>query len=515
MKRIAFLTAILSLSLPALQAASLCSTHDGTGTHSIALAKKKAKPAPAPDQTAGAKASKGAKDAKDAPKDAKDAKEEPKEAAAEDAPKPADAKPAEAEGQKTAVGKPMETCNRLRARMEEAEKELAAISKPSRQLQSRCKSTKSYVTSQLERMEAAATEIAQLQEKLDGATAHDYQFTIVPADQRDKYVQDGLAAHKAMLTDMKEKKKSRKIRGLDKFEIMRERFQGMPEYKEADAWYEQTLKDLERAWTKMKAAEEKKREKLQSAKRQKMEEDDDKGFEKLEKLLKEDGDDIAQVWYQPEPRNMRMLDNCLNKVRDALRRRETTKERQAEYIGCVPGLLTKFWDGMEKSRQALVSGNTEAASERLEEIDDVFNTIIRLPRNVMPEEYKEPLRKQREHLQREIRNRESEASRLARTLDSKLSSLERDRDNVEARIDSLMDDIAEEQTSDVGENTATIDESASDDAAEDGGKPAEGADEAGKDTDKGGDKGEEKPKADKPKASKDKGKSKGKGKKDK
>jgi len=343
---------------------------------------------------------------------------------------------------------------RLREKLASVDTELATISKPSRSLVQRCKSRKNYINDRLEHLDKVAMEVAALQERFNSTNNKEFDFTIVRGDDRDKYVRDGKAAYNAMVIDMKEKKSSRKIGGLDKFEIMRERYQGMPEFIEANEWYNRTIDSLEKKWTKMQANEKTRRAKMASTKKEKMNEDDERDFEKLEKQLKNSGENIAKVWYVPSARNLRMLTNCLNKVHDVQRRREYGDTKN-ENIGCVPTLLTEFWAMMDNARALLLRGDLPGAQKVIDD-DPTFDRIVRLNRNIMPNEYKEPIKDQRMALIQEIKRRASDNSRTQRQLENKIAELERTSSNVEARLDALLEDIERERALDAGENQASL-----------------------------------------------------------
>ena len=125
-------------------------------------------------------------------------------------------------------------------------------------------------------MDKRALEVSKLQDDFNKAGAADYSFDKVSADQRDQYVRDGEAAYNAMVVDMKEKKRRRKVAGLDKFEILRDRYQGIPQYKQAYERYLKTLQKLKTSWTKSLEREEAARKRLVPDKRNAMEKLDER-----------------------------------------------------------------------------------------------------------------------------------------------------------------------------------------------------------------------------------------------
>lgn len=341
---------------------------------------------------------------------------------------------------------------RLREKLAKVDEEFNTLTKTTSRLKSACSSGKSRVTRDLEKMDKLALEVADLQEQYNNNSS-DYVFTIITPDQRSAYVQNGQAAHKAMLVDMKQRKGSRKIGGLDKFELMRERYQGIPEYKQAYEWYVKTLNDLEKKWNKMYDNEEKKRKNLQPAKKEAMSDADEKEYEKLQAQLEKDGEDISRVWYNPSPRNLQMLRNCLNKVKDAKRRSENMK--LSAQVGTVPALIEQYWGAMDEARRLMVSGDFEGAENMLDN-DPAYKAITAMNRQLLPEEFKRPLTEQRRALEQEIRKRSRAHNQIKTQLERKISELERSTNSADSQLNALLEQIAREQEMDAGENTVDL-----------------------------------------------------------
>lgn len=344
---------------------------------------------------------------------------------------------------------------KLRAKLASIETELASITSPSRSLVSACNNSKSSLEKRLADLDKQALEVAELQTRFNQISGGEYVFKHVSSDARDKYLRDGQAAYNAMLIDVKEYKNARKVGGLDKFEILRERYQGIPEYKEAYQWYSNTLKDLEKRWTNLLKAEEKKRDRYGSAKRADMQEKDQEAYEKLEAQFEKAGEKIAQVWYNPDKRNLVMLKAATVKVKDALRRNENGLKDEA--IGTVPDIQRTFWENMDKAVTLMVSGDLEGAEKTLKD-DESFNKLLRLNRNLLPDDYKSPLRAQRQDLDKEIKRRSSERRSLERQLERKISLLERSTSSAEAQIDALLERIAREKEIDTQSSSVELDE---------------------------------------------------------
>lgn len=342
---------------------------------------------------------------------------------------------------------------RLRSKLASIDTEIAKISKPTRALTSRAASVKDRISRQLADMDKRALEVAKLQDDFNKAGAADFTFDKVSADDRDRYARDGEAAYKAMRIDMKEKRGRRKVGGLDKFEIMRDRYQGIPEYKPAHEWYIKTLYDLQKKWTRMYEKEKAARKRLGSDKSRSMNEMDERQYNELAARLKEDGDDIATVWFVPQGRNLKMLSICVNKVKDAIRRNE--REKLDSAVGTVPSLLQQFWDAMDKVRMEMVTGNLEGAEKELSNIA-AFNIIMGLKQPLLPNEYRNPIREQYRATQQEITKRLREYRRLKSSLERNIAALDRVTSNAEAQIDSTLAAIQKELDADAGDNTMEV-----------------------------------------------------------
>lgn len=330
---------------------------------------------------------------------------------------------------------------RLREKLQQIDRELAGIENPSRTLLSICNNTKARVNSQLGAMDKLSLDVAEMQVKFNAAGVADYQFS-VSSEERERFLHDATAAYNAMVVDMKEKKSRRKVGGLDKFEILYERYQGAPEYKQAHEWYLRTLKDLQKKWTRMQAAEQKKRSKLPPQRAEAMEASDKEEFEKMEAYFKKNGEEVAKVWYTPSSRNLKMLNNCVNKVSDSLRRNEYTKI--GEEAGCVPELLTKFWSMMDEARNHLVCGHLEEAEKVLRN-DNTLQVISGLRANTMPQEYRKPMLDEQRALMNEIRKRSRELRNLQHTLERSTNQLNRSVSSAEAQINNALDAIEREK----------------------------------------------------------------------
>lgn len=344
---------------------------------------------------------------------------------------------------------------RLREQLTQVDTELASLSAPSRSLKSLCENRKRTLTAKLAEIDRVAIQVAELQTQYNNVTSGAYEFTVINSNDRDKYSRDAQAAYQAMLIDVKEYKNARKVGGLDKFDILRDRYQGIPEYKEAYQWYMGTLKDLSKRWNNLLKREETKRAKLNAAKKSDMQKRDQQAYDKLEEQFKKNNEQIAQVWYNPDNRNLVMLKAATIKVKDALRRNENGLKDPA--IGTVPTLIGKYWEANDRARQFMISGDYEGAEKILED-DAAYQTILRLNRNLLPDDYKNPMRAQRQALTQEIKKRARERVKLERDLQRTISRLESATSAAEAQINAMLEQIAREKEVDTQASSIEIEE---------------------------------------------------------
>lgn len=341
--------------------------------------------------------------------------------------------------------------SRLRRLTEEVDTRMTALTKPSRMLSSSHRRFKERAERDLTEIMETAGEVRDLNEKYSNTLTGPFEFTVVSAADRDKYVRDAEAAYQAMLTDMKENKGKRKVGGLDKFELLRDRYQGIPEYKEAYDIYLKTLKQLDNHWSKMYERETKRRERMNDKRQKTLEEADEEQYKKLAERFAQDKENIETIWYNPSPKNLKMLRNCTNKVKDALRRNKDAKPEPE--VGKVPEMLTAFWTKMDEAREALIRGDFDRAAALLES-DEITRGVTRLRNDIFPREYRDPLSEQLRIIQREVSTRERNRNREKLALERKITDLDRKVRSFEARVDSMMASIEAELAQQIDEDVA-------------------------------------------------------------
>lgn len=367
---------------------------------------------------------------------------------------PSEATPATPEAPQVAVAE--DSSRRLREKLDQVKAEYQALSSPSSSLTSIYNSRLRTLERNMTELHRLATQVSELQAKYNTVVGGDYTFTIVPNADRDKYQRDGRAAYDAMVIDVREYRNQRKVGGLDKFEILRDRYQGIPEYREAYNWYMTTLRDLERRWGNLLRREEQRRARYNNGRREEMRHQDEAALRRLAAQFEQQGEQLAQVWFNPDARNLLMLRTASNKVRDAIRRNENGLRDEA--IGTVPQLINNFWTVMDQARDLMIRGDFEGAKKLLDE-DENFKKLVRLNTELFPNDYRTPLRNQRQALEREIQKRKRDRNNLQNQLQNAISRLERSSSAAEAQMDNLLEQIRKEREHDTETSTAEIEES--------------------------------------------------------
>lgn len=148
-----------------------------------------------------------------------------------------------------------------------------------------------------------------------------------------------------------------------------------------------------------------------------------------------------------------MLAISVNKVKDAIRRNED--QPLDKEVGTVPALLEQFWTDMDKVRMAMVTGDLEGADKMLRS-NAAFPVINRLKNQLLPSEYRDPIKEQYKETQRTIQTRMRSYTSLKRSLERATDNLTRITTSADAQIDSAMTAVQKELDADTGENTMEV-----------------------------------------------------------
>lgn len=375
------------------------------------------------------------------------------------------------------AAKAQDVSMKLREKLAKIDAEMESLTKPSRSLTSLVRSSKNRVENNLKTLDKIALEVDALQKEFN-SNAAGFTFDKVSQEDRGRYVKEATAAYNAFLVDTKEKKNSRKVGGLDKFEIMHNKYQGIPEYKMARSKYISTLSLMEKKWSKLLAAEQMRRKSYTSEKRTAITDADNREWDRLAAIMEKEGSDIDHDWFNPSGRNVKMLQRAINKAQEALRR-EKYDDKEDDCIGKVPEMLDQFWSMMDEARKLMLSGSYDEAEELMKN-DENYSRILRLKINLLPNEYRDPLKEQYGELKKEVMKRSRAARSLKTDLERKTQLLERSAENANAQLDAALDRIEQEKSVDMGENTVDINDTSGDEEEEKAADPnrQEGQDDA-------------------------------------
>lgn len=370
------------------------------------------------------------------------------DASAETKPAEEAASTAEAPAADDSSSGPASTTNNLIYKMDQQmdliDEKFALIKKPDSSLKRSIDSRKSRIESSITRIENYTADLAEIQEEFNETNTGAYAFEQETAEDRFKYTNEGQAAYAAMINDLKSNSIARKVMGLNKFEAYSLKFQGIEGYEEAYKIYTTSVTALYQRWTKVLAAEKKKRERYNDAKLEALEKSEALEYERMEKKAEAAGYDIDRNWFNPSLKNVEMLETLISKSSRLVRQFEyAKKDKPKAGVGCTPPLLEAFWQKMDEAREMMITGNLEGAQTFVEN-DESFNDLLRLSRDVFPEEYCSPLRDEFSKLKTEIRKRATSKRKIEYSLERQTNLLEREVENAQTQIDAIIEEIEKE-----------------------------------------------------------------------
>lgn len=327
-----------------------------------------------------------------------------------------------------------------RKKLEQVDQAYASLKAPGRLIQSRYPSLMEDVNNHIKKMEEAKNEVDAQAAKKQDINAAEYVFSIVMPEDRDKYEREASELAKRVMTLLSAKQESSLIEGLRQFEIMRESYQGHPQYKEALSLYQKTINKLEKKWSALREAMRRERQKWQQKRLDQQVEAETIQYETLSRKMEADDRNIEEDWFVPKVSNSVMLDRALDRVKRA----KSQQNRYADTTVNVPELMQKFWATMDSYKALMSEGKLDEAVDGMTN-NETYREILGLGRYCLPENYKEDIRKQYENMREEIRRRQNEMRAVARTETSAVSAFERESRYVETRISSMVEMIENEK----------------------------------------------------------------------
>lgn len=334
-----------------------------------------------------------------------------------------------------------------RARIEEMRQKVAAaraamdtLKAPNDSLKGRIKRSMDDCEKRIETMVGCADKAEELSAQVAAVYRKEFAFTVVPEDQRMKFAEEGEAKVKRILALLGGSKVADQVAGIELFEKLREEYQGAPGFKEAAVAFDKTVKKLERSWKNRKESEEKRRQKLSSTARAKVESDDESTYERVVKKMDEAGKDASRDWIVPNGKlaiNLRVLDRLLSKTRSTLNSNYNKPSEEAER---VTERVKAYWDKADEAVQLMQQGSPDKALDMLNMCEE-YREVTNAPRSALPEAVRESIRDQHRKIMDEVRARISAARRLERELSSQKSKLEREAGMVERAVERMIEEV--------------------------------------------------------------------------
>ena len=345
----------------------------------------------------------------------------------------ADAEPAA--GEDAAVEKgPIEA---MREKMAKIDKAYSELEKPTRILSEKYTRMTGDVQEAIKKLEGLQSQLDELETKLKNSS-EDFEFSVVPTDERYKYETEGNELVKKVIDNLSSKNENKLIEGLQLFEGLRANYQGVPRYAEAAELYQRVIAKFEKKWSSLLESVKRDRQKMRTTNKDQLAESEKRQYERLEKKMESEHRDIEEDWFLPKPTdNMLMLDKAMSRVRRA---KNSISTRSADTQANVPELLHKFWDNMDAVKELMVNGKLEEAEDKLKE-DDSLRSLSSLSRTQLPDNIRNDLRKQFQALSDELRNRQSSLRKMNTELNSTKSAFERQARSLDTRMDRLSDDL--------------------------------------------------------------------------
>ncbi|MCH5285097.1 MAG: hypothetical protein J1E42_05800 [Akkermansiaceae bacterium] len=330
--------------------------------------------------------------------------------------------------------------SRLSQKLDELRKGYEELQAPSASVTSRLQRNVESVERSLKRLEELVGKIVELELKEHSVYAVEYQFSVIPMDQRTKYEEEVTAQLREVIK-LLGGKESDQIRGFVKFEKLRETAQGVGAFKEASDLYNKAISRLERKWRSLKDKIEKDRAKMNTNKRAKAEEVEEAQVRRLEQKLSESGLDFNRDWFAPgglQSVNLTVLDRVIQRAKQSM---QSQYNRPVAEYGQVPEKLSVFWATMDEAVRALQAGNPEKASDLVDD-NKALQELSSMHRCCMPDELKNNLRKEVQEFKSRIRSLSGEAKKLERDKMREMTSFEREQGSAERVLERMQEDLS-------------------------------------------------------------------------
>ncbi len=321
----------------------------------------------------------------------------------------------------------------LKERADKLEAQYKEIKEPDRVLTREHERFTRELKEQEEKVSKQIEELNTLQAKQKELMSGGFEFTIVPSDQRMKYIEEGKEVIKKAVSGMEGRSDGKQTAGMGRFLQARTKYQGLKEYKAARKTFLAVLDKHAKRWTRAAETIRKAREKKRPEDNEKVQQAEERAFQRTGAELKEQGRDIRKDLFTPVQNNLLMLEAL---CQTATSLKKTVEGERTEGQGETEEVLTELWAEMDKVAQLMAQGKAEEAEEAFKESEEVERFRLLRP-ECLSEEVRENTQKQIETLRTEVRERERELGRTERNIRRNTMTLERLLESLTHHIDGF------------------------------------------------------------------------------
>lgn len=333
-------------------------------------------------------------------------------------------------------------CRNLDSKMKEYDKQFEAMEAPPRSLVSLYKRVSGMLAERLQNVEQLIEKCQASQSKRAELLSSDYVFSIVPDDQRMKYIEDGKALIKRAVRGLHGRTEGQQVEGLNLMMKAHEAYQGVAGYVELEAMANEVISKLSRKWSRAKERLTKTREKLVPAAAEKSRELDQRAYEKQMQSI--EGANQSKQIIAPMQNNLLMLEKACASLSSCS---DTLKGQQGNEQGQTEQLLVKCWEKLDLARSKMMGGELDEAESILRDGEE-FAAVRSLRPEFLGQVERSKLSEQIQAMLTELRGRLRALSKLDSSINRDMNSIERSLHTLEQqqeRLDSEFEDFRRAQ----------------------------------------------------------------------
>ncbi len=331
-------------------------------------------------------------------------------------------------------------CQSLKRKMDELEQRYKTMESPPQSLSRIYDRVSKVLDERMQSVEKLSVEQQKLVEERAAKLGSEFVFSIVPQDQRMKYVEDGKRVLKDATRILHGSTDAQQVDGINLFMKAREAYQGIEDYAKTKQSAAEALAKLSKKWNHIKNKLSKAREKLNAVALQKAEQMDARGMEKMEHSMEAAGKDIDRQLFVPVPNNLLMMDKACT---TALMVSKSFDREQADKQGATEKILTAFWEKVDMICSEMQKGRLAEAESLLNSRSGELSDALNLQVPYMDQTERDKLNEQIQALRADLRERvrfasknDSLITRNTRTIESTLNSMEQQLERLEMEFDS-------------------------------------------------------------------------------